>query len=240
MFSRLTRTQTPINHVFCPQPLGALDLGQMDLGQRVYSSEAHSTQANSTLANSTWANGAFIRLRPKKYHVDLFDLGQNPPLPTLPVFRGGQTQFMQGWGPEGWEPKPGKGGARRVGGRAFFFLLPPQFSFFVLLGVLSWNFGGAFEGRDPLMCTSGLSGCRVEPRRPQARRGFTRQPAGAVQGRGGPGEGPGEGGFVRAPKSWTNTQTHTDTHTHSRHTHSRHTYKIDDLGQLAKVELAYV
>ena len=38
-------------------------------------------------------------------------------------------------------------------------------SFFPLLGVFSWNFGGVFEGRDPQMCTFGLSGCRVEPRR---------------------------------------------------------------------------
>ena len=55
--------------------------------------------------------------------------------------------------------------------RSFFSLLPPQFSFFFLsLGVLSWNFVGVFEGRNPEMCTFGLSGCRVKPRRPQATR----------------------------------------------------------------------
>ena len=49
----------------------------------------------------------------------------------------------------------------------FFFLpLLPQFSFFPpLLGVFSLNFGGVFEGLDPQMCTFGLSGCRVKPRR---------------------------------------------------------------------------
>ena len=39
-------------------------------------------------------------------------------------------------------------------------------SFLPSLGVFSLNFGGVFEGRDPQMCTFGLSGCRVEPRRP--------------------------------------------------------------------------
>ena len=49
----------------------------------------------------------------------------------------------------------------------FFYPLPPQNSFFSSLsGVFSWNFGGVFEGRDPQMCTFGLSGCRVKPRRP--------------------------------------------------------------------------
>ena len=39
-------------------------------------------------------------------------------------------------------------------------------SFLPFLGVFSLNFGGVFEGRDPHMCTFGLSGCRVKPRRP--------------------------------------------------------------------------
>ena len=57
--------------------------------------------------------------------------------------------------------------------RSFFSLLPPQFSFFFLsLGVLSCNFVGVFEGRNSEMCTFGLSGCRVKPRRPHR----TRQP----------------------------------------------------------------
>ena len=50
----------------------------------------------------------------------------------------------------------------------FFFSPAGNFflSFFLSLGVLSLNFGGVFEGRNPEMCTFGLSGCRVEPRRP--------------------------------------------------------------------------
>ena len=38
-------------------------------------------------------------------------------------------------------------------------------SFLPSLGVFSLNFGGVSEGRDPQMCTFGLSGCRVKPRR---------------------------------------------------------------------------
>ena len=50
----------------------------------------------------------------------------------------------------------------------FALFLPSPVLIFVLflsLGVFSWNFGGVFEGWDPLMCTFGLSGCRVKPRR---------------------------------------------------------------------------
>ena len=47
-------------------------------------------------------------------------------------------------------------------------------SFLPSLGVFSLNFGGVFEDRDPQMCTLGLSGCRVKPRRPGLAR--TRQP----------------------------------------------------------------
>ena len=50
--------------------------------------------------------------------------------------------------------------------RSFCSPLPPPFSLlFPLLAVLSLNFGGVFEGRDTEMCTFGLSGCRVKPRR---------------------------------------------------------------------------
>ena len=51
-----------------------------------------------------------------------------------------------------------------------FFPLPPPFSSFCLSlwGSVSLNFGGVFEGRDPEMCTLGLQGCRVEPRRLRA------------------------------------------------------------------------
>ena len=45
---------------------------------------------------------------------------------------------------------------------SLFFPLSPSFSFFfsLSLGGFSWNFGGVFEGRETLMCTFGLSGCR--------------------------------------------------------------------------------
>ena len=74
--------------------------------------------------------------------------------------------------------------------RSFFLSLGGLFlSFFSLWGVVSclffslWGssrvllsltggrfveFGGVFEGVDPQMCTFGLSGCRVKPRRPAA------------------------------------------------------------------------
>ena len=59
----------------------------------------------------------------------------------------------------------------------FFFPVPPQNSFFSSLsGCLLVEFWWCFEDRDPQMCTFGLSGCRVKPRRLRGRRGFTRQP----------------------------------------------------------------
>ena len=61
----------------------------------------------------------------------------------------------------------------------FFSSLHRKFhSFFSLWEVFSLNFGGVFEGRGAQMCTFGLSGCCVEPRRPHQTgpRGFTRQP----------------------------------------------------------------
>ena len=65
----------------------------------------------------------------------------------------------EGWGPDFGQPfwLPGKGGPLS------FFPLPPQFSFSLSV-VFSWNFD-VFEGRDAQMCTFGLTGCRVKPRR---------------------------------------------------------------------------
>ena len=61
--------------------------------------------------------------------------------------------------------------------RAFFSLSRHQFRFFSLsLCVFSLNFGGFCEDRDPQLCTFGLSGCGVKPRRLCCRRGFTQQP----------------------------------------------------------------
>ena len=59
------------------------------------------------------------------------------------------------------------------------FFSPSPATIFILFFPLWVSFRGilvVFEGRDPQMCTFGLSGCRVKPRRPQSRRGFTRQP----------------------------------------------------------------
>ena len=142
---------------------GALDLGPCDFGQ--------------------WG---LIRFRPKTSHRDLFDLGQNSPLPSPPphppVFRGGQTQFMQGWSPEGWGPEglASKGGipnlqkmgSRRVeapkGGspkfRSSFSLSRHNLhSFFSLLRCLLVEWW-CLKCQVPQVSTFGLSGCRVSPR----------------------------------------------------------------------------
>ena len=88
-----------------------------------------------------------IRLRPKQNSkIFVFDWGQNPPPPPPhpPVFRGGQTQFMQGWGPEGWGPEGW--GPERWGDQNFalFFSLSRRKirSFSLSLGVFSLNLGG--------------------------------------------------------------------------------------------------
>ena len=62
-------------------------------------------------------------------------------------------------------PGPPSAGPPKIS--LFFFPFPPPFPLFLSLsGVFSLNFGGVFEDRDPQMCTFGLSGCRVKPRRP--------------------------------------------------------------------------
>ena len=78
----------------------------------------------------------------------------------------GGAQTQKKLGPEGWLPKF----------RSFFRLPPPFRSFCLSLCVFLLNFGGVCEDRDPQMCTFGLSGCRVKPRRLRGRRGFTQQP----------------------------------------------------------------
>ena len=52
---------------------------------------------------------------------------------------------------------------------SLFFPSPVLFLSFS--GVFLVDFGGVFEGRDPQMCTFGLSGCRVKPRRLQNENG---------------------------------------------------------------------
>ena len=56
--------------------------------------------------------------------------------------------------------------------RAFFFPSPTTNFVFLSLSlcVFSLNFGGVWKRRDPQMCTFGLSGCRVKPRRLWGRR----------------------------------------------------------------------
>ena len=56
---------------------------------------------------------------------------------------GGPAEGSEEWGPKGGAPK---GGGPKIS----------RFFFFPLLGVVSWNFGGVFEGRDPQMCTFGV------------------------------------------------------------------------------------
>ena len=60
--------------------------------------------------------------------------------------------------------------------RSFSPLSPQNSLFSSLSGCLLVEFWWCFEDRDPQMCTFGLSGCRVKPRRLRGRRGFTRQP----------------------------------------------------------------
>ena len=49
---------------------------------------------------------------------------------------------------------------------ALSFLSPAGNFFLLSLGVFSLNFGGVFEDQGAQMCTFGLSGCSVKPRRP--------------------------------------------------------------------------
>ena len=109
-------------------------------------------------------------------------------------------------GPEGWGPKISR----------FFLPLPPLFSFFLpFLGVVSWNFGGVIEGRDPQMCTFGLSGCRVKPRRPGGGGLAEGGPAEGVESGRGPAEGSGERpNFGRTHENFE--------HTPHRHTTTQH------------------
>ena len=61
---------------------------------------------------------------------------------------------------------------RRIAQNFSFFPLPLPVSFF--LCVFSLSFGCVFEGRNPQMCTFGLSGCRAKTPRLRSSRGFTR------------------------------------------------------------------
>ena len=167
---------------------------------------------------------------------------------------GPEVEVLEGFCLKGGGPNPEKVegcGARRVGGprrvgshkfRAFFPFSRHNFhSFFSLLGVLSLNFGGVIEFRDPEMCTVGLSGSKCahfrvrnsktppkfnekDPSSPRERRknencggrGKKRAKFWAVRRRG----GPAEGGGVREHTNLGPTHT---ADTHSRHTQQTHT-----------------
>ena len=99
----------------------------------------------------------------------------------------------KGWGAERWGapkgggPEPGKGGApkgrgpRRVGRpkiSRFFFPFPATVSLFLCLsGGLLVGILVVFGSAGAVKCARlEFSGCRVKPRRPQSRGGFTPQP----------------------------------------------------------------
>ena len=134
---------------------------------RELNNRARSTSANSDFGQLLFFRVRPIRLRPISTSAN-FDFGQFPLRPisisanfwmlNLGTTKCGlrrvgprrvEAQTKKQWGAEGWEPRrvePRRVEPRRMGGpkfRAFFSLLPPQFSFFFLsLGVLSWTFGG--------------------------------------------------------------------------------------------------
>ena len=77
--------------------------------------------------------------------------------------RGGSPKagVPKGGGPEGW------GGPKGGCPEDFALFFPSPATIFILSS--SWGsfrgiFGGVIEGRDPQMCTFGLTGCRVKPR----------------------------------------------------------------------------
>ena len=70
--------------------------------------------------------------------------------------------------PKTFAPEPSAGPPLRWTPQISLFFPSPAFIFILfspLLMVLSLNFGGVFVRRDPQMCTFGLSGYRVKPRR---------------------------------------------------------------------------
>ena len=74
--------------------------------------------------------------------------------------------------------------------RVFFFSLSGGSfrDFFLSLSLFLWGSSrgilvGGFEGRDPRMCTFGLSGSRVKPRRPAGRREKKKAKTGAGEGK---------------------------------------------------------
>ena len=143
-----------------------------------------------------------------------------------------------GWGWSGW----GRSGGGAVRGRraqnfAFFFSLSRHnfLSFFSLLEVLAWNFGGVFEAPEPESPNVHISGSRPSKTPPkfherklwrereQKREILGGFGGGAVRRRGGPAEG-GPGEHPNLGQTHNNTQQHTDTHT--THNNTQHLSRI--------------
>ena len=87
---------------------------------------------------------------------------------------GGSSNGVGRKGREKWSPK-GRAPPPEIS--RFFSLSRHSFhSFLPLLLLLSWNFGGVRSAGALKCARMEFSGCRVKPRRPQSRRGFTPQP----------------------------------------------------------------
>ena len=89
-------------------------------------------------------------------------LGQCRFRPTCRRRVGPKGGGLEGWGLEGWAEGWGPAGC----GPRFFSLFRHNFlSFFSLLGVFSWNFGGVFEGQDGAQSRTGFHTTAREPKR---------------------------------------------------------------------------
>ena len=121
--------------------------------------------------------------------VEETDFGQSRFGQSIFGHRGfGQSQFWPvlfwpirywpfGSGCVSWPRRGGPRGGRPKISR-FFFRVPLPLSLFSSLSLWgsSRGFWWCLKRRGFEMFTFGLSGCRVKPRRPRSRRGFTRQP----------------------------------------------------------------
>ena len=138
-----------------------------------------------TLAKPSLGNTNFSRTKFGQHHILVLQVGGRFGLEVVrvgpkggPRMVGPQTQKheVRRVGPERWGfshvgslrlGPEGRGGPKY---RAFFPLQQLFFSFFPLLGVFSWNFGGFFLKAGTLKCARlEFSCCRVKPRQPQSR-----------------------------------------------------------------------
>ena len=110
--------------------------------------------ANPFLANLFFGSGVCQRV------------GPHPEKNGLRIV-GPRIVGPEGWGPEGW-------GAQNF---VFFSVSRHHFRSFVSHCVSSRGFLVVFGSAGAVKCSRlEFSGCRVKPRRPRSRRGFTRQP----------------------------------------------------------------